>query len=122
MRLSRFTAFATFLPLAGPAPAQPAAQVIQLYSFGYSPNPIRLRAGQPVTLTFVDRKGSHDFVARSFFATSTITAGSAPGGRIALSAGESRSITLIPRAGTYDAHCSHFLHSTMGMTAQILVD
>ena len=34
MRLSRFTAFATFLPLAGPAPAQPAAQVIQLNKFG----------------------------------------------------------------------------------------
>jgi plastocyanin len=29
---------------------------------------------------------------------------------------------LVPRAGTYAAHCSHFLHSSMGMTDQIIVN
>lgn len=123
MSLARAAAVAALsFAFAGPAPAQPAGQTITLYSFGFSPNPIHLRAGRPVTLTFVDRKGSHNFVAPAFFASSTITAGSAPGGRIELSAGESRSITLIPRAGSYDVHCSHFLHSAMGMTVRIIVD
>jgi plastocyanin len=110
------------LVIALPASAQPAGQVISLSNFSYSPQPIHLRAGRPVTLTFVDRKGSHDFTAKAFFASSTITAGSAPGGKIDLDVGESRSISLIPRAGTYEVHCSHFLHAAMGMTAQIIVD
>jgi plastocyanin len=105
-----------------PAAAQPAGQIISLSNFSFSPQPIHLRAGRPVTLTFLDRKGTHDFTAKAFFANSTITAGSAPGGKIDLEAGESRSLTLIPRAGTYEVHCSHFLHAAMGMTAQIIVD
>ncbi len=32
-----------------------------------------------------------------------------------------RSITLVPRAGTYRLHCSHFLHSSFGMTGTIVV-
>jgi plastocyanin len=119
----RTAALAAFvLAFAAPTAAQAAAQTIELFNFGFSPKPIHLRAGQPVTLNFVDRQGSHDFVAKSFFASSTITAGSAPDGKIDLDAGETKSITLIPRAGTYDAHCSHFLHASMGMIDQIVVD
>lgn len=31
--------------------------LIQLYNFGFSPRPIHLAAGRPVTLTFVNRSG-----------------------------------------------------------------
>ena len=110
------------LALATAAVAQPAAQTIDLANFSFSPKPIQLAAGQPVTLTFVNRSGSgHDFTAKAFFASSRILAGSAPGGKIEFGGGETKSITLVPSAGTYEVHCSHFLHSSFGMTDQIVV-
>lgn len=109
--------------LLAPAGAQaPAAQVIQVRSFAFAPTPIYLAAGKPVTLTFQNVSGSsHDFTAREFFAAARITAGAAPDGEIELRGHESRTITLIPAAGTYNAHCSHFLHSALGMHTQIVV-
>lgn len=123
MTFSRLAALASLsLVLASQAAAQPAQLVIQVSSFSFAPNPIQLAAGKPVTITFDNRSGSgHDFTAKEFFAASTITAGAAPGGKVALAGHESKSITLVPRAGTYDAHCSHFLHASMGMTDQIIV-
>ena len=111
------------LILGSPAFGQPAAQTIELASFSYTPSPIHLKAGKPITLTFVNRAGGgHDFTAKEFFANSTLTAGSAPGGEIDLKAHQTKSVTLTPRAGTYKAHCGHFMHSTMGMHTTIVVD
>jgi plastocyanin len=102
--------------------ASPPGQTILVWSFGFAPNPIRLAAGQPITLTFQNRSGSsHDFTARQFFASSRITAGAAPEGEIELKPYETKSVTLIPRAGTYKAHCSHFFHEPLGMSDTIVV-
>lgn len=107
------------------AAAQPAAspvQAIQVYSFGYAPQPIQLAAGRAVTLSFVNQSGSgHDFTAREFFAGARIISGAAPNGEVELKPRETKAVTLIPQAGTYQAHCSHFMHSTMGMHTQIVV-
>ena len=124
MSLPRVAA-AAFLSLAvaGSAAAQPtlASVTIDLRNFGFTPQPIHLRAGQPVTLTFVNQSGGgHDFTAGAFFAAATIIAGAAPGGEIELRGHETKSITLVPRAGVYPAHCSHFMHSMFGMTDQII--
>lgn len=108
----------------GSAVAQPAAPAVQIrvWSFGFAPNPIHLAAGQPVTLQFVNQAGGgHDFSAHRFFASSRILAGSAPGGEIELRGHETKTITLIPRAGTYPAHCSHFMHEQLGMHDEIVV-
>jgi plastocyanin len=106
--------------MAQPAPSQ---VTITVWSFGFAPSPIRLAAGRPVTLVFANRSaGSHDFTASAFFARSSITSGAAPGGKIELRGHETRSITLVPRAGTYPAHCSHFLHKQFGMTDTIVVN
>lgn len=103
--------------------AQPAAQIINVSSFSFAPKPIHLTAGQPVTLTFVNRSGNgHDFTAKTFFGASRITAGAAPGGEIELRGHETKSVTLVPRRGIYTAHCSHFMHSTFGMKDSIVVD
>ena len=112
------------LPLiASTASAQPAAQTITVSSFSFAPKPIHLTAGQPVTLTFINRSGGgHDFTAKTFFAAARITAGAAPDGEIELGGHETKSITLVPKRGTYTAHCSHFLHTQMGMSDQIIVD
>jgi plastocyanin len=111
--------------VAGPAPliAQPSAQTIDVQSFSYRPAPIHLRAGQPVTLTFVNRSdSSHGFTAKSFFASATITDGAAPDGEIDLKGHETKRVTLVPHAGTYHAHCSHFMHKQMGMSTTIVVN
>ena len=113
------------LVLAGPAASQPTPPTVTVtvWSFGFSPRPMHLRAGQPVTLTFVNRSGNgHDFTAREFFASSRIIAGAAPDGEIELGSHQARNITLVPRPGVYRAHCSHFLHAQMGMTDSIYVD
>lgn len=124
MSFSRAAAAAALsLVLASPAPAQPAQYVIQLWSFGFAPRPIQLIAGRPVTLTFVNRSGSgHDFTAHGFFKHARIVAGAAPGNEIELRPYETKSITLIPARGTYQAHCSHFFHKQMGMSDAIYVE
>ena len=123
MPASRLAAAAAFSLLAGsPAAAQPSAQTIVLYSHGYSPNPIQLRAGRPVTLTFVNRSGKgHDFTARSFFANSRILSGRVDDGEVGMGPGQSRTVTLVPIAGRYKVHCSHFLHKQLGMKGTIIV-
>ena len=125
MSFSRLAAVAALSVIGfSPAAAQPAASVtITAWSYGFAPNPIRLAAGRPVTLVFVNRSGSsHDFTASAFFAASSISAGAAPGGEIELGGHETKSVTLVPRAGTYPAHCSHFLHSAFGMKDTIVVN
>ena len=125
----RLAAVAVILSLAGAAPliAQPAAtpasaRTITLTSYAFAPAALRLAAGQPVTLNFVNQAGKgHDFTAPEFFAHARILSGSAPRGRIALEGGASAAVTLVPAAGTYAAHCSHFLHSSLGMTGTIIV-
>jgi plastocyanin len=105
-----------------PAAAQPAAMTVYVWSFSFAPKPIYLRAGQPVRLNFVNRSGSgHDFTAHSFFANSRIISGDAREGEIELMGHETKSVTLVPRAGTYHAHCSHFMHKQLGMSEMIVV-
>ena len=111
------------LVLAAAAPAQPAQLVVQVYSYGFAPQPIRLAAGRPVTLTFVNQSGSsHDFSAHGFFSRARVLAGDASEGEVDLSPHQARSITLVPTAGTYHAHCSHFFHKQMGMSDLIIVN
>ena len=122
MHAFRIVTATAFLLAGAPVLAQPAAVTIDVQNFSFAPTPIHLRAGQPVTLTFVNRSGgSHDFTAQSFFANARVTAGSAADGEIELAPHETKSITLIPRAGSYHAHCSHFLHKQMGMSDDIIV-
>jgi plastocyanin len=121
--LAAAAAAALCFVVAAPAAAQPAQLVIQVWSFGFGPQPIRLAAGKPVTLTFANQSGSsHDFVAPGFFQHARIIAGSARMDMIDLRAHETKSITLVPAAGTYQAHCSHFLHKQMGMSDTIIVN
>jgi plastocyanin len=112
----------TFL-LASPAKPQPAEFVIRVWNFGFAPHPIHLAAGRPVTLTFVNQSGSgHDFTAPGFFQHARMINGDPGGDEVELKAHETKTVTLVPRAGTYEAHCSHFLHKQMGMSDLITVD
>jgi plastocyanin len=123
MSIARLIAVAALsIFLGAPIAAQPAAQVIQVWSFGFAPNPIYLAAGKPAALTFVNQSGSaHDFVAKSFFANARVTSGRVEDGEVELPPHQSVTVTLVPRAGTYHAHCSHFFHKQLGMSDVIVV-
>lgn len=104
--------------------AQPVApvQVINVQSYFYNPAPIVLRAGQPVTLQFVNRAGKgHDFTARRFFGSARILAGRVDDGEVELRPGQVVNVTLIPAAGRYPVHCSHPFHKLLGMHSTIVV-
>ena len=124
MTLSRLAAAAALsLLVAAPAPGQPAQVVVQVYSFGFAPRPIVLAAGRPVTMLFVNRSGSgHDFTAPGFFQHARILAGGPVTDEVELRPHQSVSVTLIPARGTWQAHCSHFLHKQMGMSDEIVVN
>ena len=111
------------MAIVSPVSAQPAGLVVQVYSYGFAPNPIRLAAVRPITLTFVNQSGSsHDFSAHGFFQRARILAGDASEGEVDLPPHQTRTITLVPTAGTYHAHCSHFFHKQMGMSDLIVVN
>jgi plastocyanin len=113
----------SFLSLgASPAIEQAPVRVIYLQSYAYAPSPIRLQAGRPVTLQFVNRAGKgHDFTARNFFRSARILAGRVSDGEIDLGARQSARVTLIPAAGRYPVHCGRPFHKALGMRSVILV-
>lgn len=129
MLRSRFAA-ALAWPLLASASSSVAAQprvaapvqTITVQSFAYSPSPIHLAAGKAVTLNFVNRAGKgHDFTAHEFFAASRILSGPVSDGEVDLGGGQAASVTLIPAAGTYQAHCGRPFHKMMGMRTTIVV-
>ena len=111
------------LAFAVPAAAQrPALVPIALYSYGYAPSPIMLRAGAPVTMVFTNRSGKgHSFKAQAFFAAARIQSGAVHDGEIHLKAGQSMSVTLVPTRGVYSVHCSKFFHDQLGMRTTLYV-
>jgi plastocyanin len=113
------------LAIAGPAAGQrPTDGVpIQLYSYGYSPSPIVLSAGVPVTLVFTDVAGtSHEFKAPAFFHNARIVTGDVEQeGSVDLKPHQTLSVTLVPARGTYEVHCGHFFHDQLGMHSLIYV-
>ena len=112
------------LVIAAPVAASPETSVVpvRLYSYGYAPNPIVLRAGVPVTLVFQNVSGSgHTFKAPAFFASSKMVAGMTMHGEVHVKGHKSMSVTVIPARGTYAVHCSHFMHDQLGMHSVIYV-
>lgn len=132
---------------AGPATAQPPAEApiqasaqasaenwgeaksltVKMSNFKFDPSTITLRHGVTYTLHLENlSSGGHDFQAKAFFAQAKIRPADQDkvvNGRVALHGRESAHVTLIaPEAGTYPVHCTHFLHSAFGMTAQIVVE
>ncbi|MEA3041637.1 MAG: hypothetical protein QOC65_1126 [Sphingomonadales bacterium] len=118
-------AAAAAVPASAQAP-QAATVTVRLTSFDFTPSTIRLHAGQPVVLHLVNvASGGHDFAAPAFFAAAQLDPGSA--GRVRRGAVDVRGrssvdIRLVPAAGRYRLRCTHFLHSTFGMTGEIVVE
>lgn len=115
--------------MTGPAHAAAAAETvdIEVSNFKFEPRAIRLEHGRAYILRLHNRSGfSHDFVARDFFNTAEISMGDRSKFRTSdldLAGGETVEVHLVaPPPGTFKFHCSHPLHSTLGMKGTIEVD
>ncbi len=122
----------TLLALSSSARAQPpdwgtAPDVeVRLSSFSFTPQRIELTSGTAYRLHLVNTAdGGHNFDASAFFAAAQIHPSDRTQvrkGAVELKAGETRDIRFIaPAPGSYKLHCSHFLHSSFGMTGVIIV-
>lgn len=99
---------------------------VRLDNFDFAPKEIRLAAGKPYRLTLVNAAGGgHSFAAPDFFEAATVAPGDAAlvaGGDVELDGGETKTVALIPAAGSYDLACDHFGHAALGMTGAIVVE
>ncbi|HEV7659907.1 MAG TPA: cupredoxin domain-containing protein [Allosphingosinicella sp.] len=121
------------LLLAAPAAAQrepewriAAEADILLHPFRYEPRVIRLAAGRPVKLHFVNNgRANLSFSAPGFFAAARVRRSDARwlnGGRLHLAPGERRTIALVPAPGRYRARSAYLVHRLRGMSAEIIVE
>ena len=97
---------------------------VRLSSFDYTPEVIRLRAGEPVTLRLVNTSGGgHNFSAPAFFAASRLLAGADTirEGKIEVRSRQAVTVRLVPARGDYRLRCTHTLHSALGMRGRIIV-
>lgn len=99
---------------------------ILLRPYDYDPPVIRLRAGQPVRLRFINQgQATFSFVADDFFARSRVRSGDAElvaDGHLRLAPGEQRVIALVPAPGRYRARSGNLVHRVLGMSARIVVE
>ena len=128
MRLMLLAAAAMTVAAPVAAVSQTAKTEVVLANFSFTPEELHLHAGQSTTIHFVNNgSGGHDFTAAEFFSAATMDAANrakigGTTGRVSLGKDQSLDVTLTPKAGTYKAHCSHFMHSSLGMTGKIVVD
>ncbi len=112
--------------------AQPAdwshAQTVnvELSSFKFTPSTLSFERSVSYRLHLTNSSsGSHDFAAKELFAASTIAPGDEvklKNGEIGLKSGRSADVRLIVnKAGSYPFRCTHFMHSSFGMTGTATV-
>ena len=99
---------------------------IELSNFDFTPRDIHLHAGEATVLVLTNTaSGGHNFAAREFFAAAQVDAGDAgliEDGKIEVPAKSTRTVHLVPAAGTYKLTCSHTLHASFGMKGTIVVE
>ena len=69
--------------------------------------------------------GGHDFAAPEFFAAARVQPGDAAlveDGEVDVPAKSTRTIHLVPAAGTYKLTCTHTFHAMFGMKGTIIVE
>jgi plastocyanin len=118
------------LLLAAPASAQdwrmaPEYDVL-LTTYDIQPGEIRLKAGQPVRLRFVNNSNQGlRFSAGGFFRDSQLRRRDSDlvkGGSLEVPALSTRTVVLVPKAGRYKATGANLLHRLLGMSGRIIVE
>ncbi len=110
--------------IAASAP-RPATVAVHMRDRKFTPQIIQMKAGQPTRLLLTNRdRTEHDFYAPAFFGSARMgprDLGALSKNRINVRSGETRAITLTPRAGHYDVKSTKALDVASGMQGQILV-
>jgi hypothetical protein len=99
---------------------------VLLRPWAYEPRLIRLPAGRPVRLRFVNQSpATMAFGAGSFFRAARLRPRDADivrRGGFRLAPGETRDVDLVAPPGRYRARSFNLLHRLLGMNAEILVE
>jgi uncharacterized cupredoxin-like copper-binding protein len=119
-------ALALATAVASAQPAAPTVIAVQLSEYRFSPETIELNRGQSYVLRVTNSgKHGHDLKAKAFLQAVSLAADSAAkvkDGAIEVEPGETTDVALTPTAaGSYEMHCDHPLHATLGMKGQIVV-
>lgn len=105
------------------AAQSPRTVEVRLSSFDFTPNEIRLRAGEPIVLRLVNSgRGGHNFAAPEFFAAAGGVSGPVADGKVEVAGHASADVRLTPARGRYRLRCTHTLHTAFGMTGEIVVE
>ena len=118
------------LAMAGPASAQewPAAPEydVLLTSYAIRPQVLRLKAGEPVKLRFVNTSNEpHRFAAGAFFARADLRGRdreTVRHGQVAVPPLSERTVALVPRAGRYPMSGAPLAQRLLGMHGRIVVE
>ncbi|HEX8527318.1 hypothetical protein [Allosphingosinicella sp.] len=105
---------------------QSAEYDVLLKPYAFEPEILRLEAGRPVRLRFVNSgQTSLSFSAEGFFRAARVRSGDdeeVEDGSIRLRPGERKTIVLVPAAGRYRMRSSNLLHRLLGMSGRIIVE
>jgi plastocyanin len=119
-----------FAFLAMPAAAQdwrmaPEYDVL-LTTYDIQPGEVRLKAGEPVRLRFVNNTNQGlSFSAEGFFRGAQLRrrdSALVKNGRIEVPPLSTRTVVLVPKAGRYKATGANLLHRLLGMSGRIIVE
>ena len=100
---------------------------IAMSNFAYTPNRLDLAAGSQYLLHFTNSGSSgHDFAAPEFFSAVTIAPedrAKVSDGSVEVEGGATVDVRVTAdKPGTYKIHCTHFLHTTFGMTGTAVIE
>ena len=120
----------SLLLAAAPSAAQDWASApeydVLLTSFEIQPMTIRLKAGEPVRLRFVNNsQQGHSFSAPGFFSHARLRGRDrerVKGGALVAPPLSETTIMLVPAAGRYEARGDNLFRRMLGMRARILVE
>src|SRR4051812_20120455 len=118
------------LLVAAPAAAQEWRMApeydVQLSTYDIQPGEIRLKAGEPVRLRFVNNSNQGlTFSAGDFFRSAQMRrrdSGLVKGGSIRVPPLSTRTVLLMPKAGRYRAQGANLFHRLLGMSGRIIVE
>ena len=100
---------------------------IAMSDFAFTPDKLDLAAGSQYELHFTNAgTKSHDFTSPEFFAAVTVAPqdrAKVSKGAVEVEGGETVDVRITAgKRGTYPFHCSHFMHSTFGMTGNAVIE
>jgi plastocyanin len=99
---------------------------VQLSTYDIQPGEIRLKAGEPVRLRFVNNSNRGlSFSAGDFFRSAQMRRRDSrlvKGGAVRVPPLSTRVVVLVPRPGRYRAQGANLLHRVLGMSGRIIVE